>query len=49
MSKEIPELQMGGISYTIELAKDLRDGDMKLNAWIQHNQCRILIEESLHL
>ena len=37
----------GGIEYEVEYVPDLRDGDARLNGWIQYDPSKISIEAKL--
>lgn len=40
-------IRIGAIDFQIKVAKDLRDGDLKLNGWIRYDDSKVLLEKEL--
>lgn len=43
----VQSVKIGGIHYSVEVVPDLRDGDVRLNGWIQYDLSKISIDAKL--
>jgi len=40
-------IRIGAMDYTIEMVKDLRDGNHELNGWIRYNDSKVMLDDEM--